>query len=275
MGIYSEYLRLFHKELELNNALDTYEPSLNNPGLVMDITRRLLEVAKNGTILRVGNRIGHLTADFMAFESDSAHTNLFRALVNYCLDITYGWGVDTSLYNRREIDEAILIHDLPENETGDTPDNGSRNESIKLAQDHTYFDDFLNLYTDSESSHCFYIRKLLSEMEDKSTEEGRTLFVADKLSAILMMLCYDDLGCYPHAYYDDQDISEVNKAEIKLCELSHNDGYLLSEIWTVDFLFAREMTRYDDTGFFTAIIIMATLLVHGKWYNWREKQYLP
>ena len=275
MGIYSEYSRVFDKEIRASDIQNICQPLLQKPNLIANITRRLLEIAKNSTVLRCGSRIGHLTVSRIAYESDAAHTNLFRTLANYCLDLTYGWGVDTPLYSRREIDEAILIHDLPENETGDIPDNGSRDENEKLANDHAYFEDFLSLYSINEEGHCYYIKKLLNEMESKSTEEGRILYLADKLSAILMMLCYDDLGLYPYAHYDDPDISDINKAEIKLCEMRYNEGYLLSEIWTVDFLFARELTRYDDTGFFTAVIIMATLLVHGKWYDWREKQYLP
>lgn len=275
MGIYSEYLRILSKELNMEYAaLKSFDsPKLYDSAYFLNITHRIIEIAKNATILRCGNNIGHLTDLRTAFESDSAHTNLVRALVNYAFDFVYGWGKDSPTYTRREVDEAVLIHDLPENDTGDMPDNGTRDEQQKLKKDSQYFDSFLGLYDSSEAKACSHIKRLLKEMDEKSTEEGRIVYLADKTAAIIMMLCYDNLGLYPFARPGDKDVSDINRAEMKFCEIKYRDGFLLSEVWTNDFLFARELTRYDDTGFFTALIIMSTLHVHGKWYEWREKQY--
>ena len=276
MNIQNEYLRILEKELsmETNKAHGETLVELHNAPLILNNSRRIIEVAKNSTVARIGNTIGHLCHNKIAYESVGAHTNLVRTIVNYALDFSYGWGVNTPFYDRREIDEAILMHDLPENEIGDIPDNGTQDKAAKAKIEEAYFDDFLNLHSPSDDNHCFYIKELLNEMNDQSTEEGRILYLADKTAAVIMMLCYDYLGYHPYAYENDEHISIINRAEMKLCELRHGGGYLLSELWTVDFLFARELTKYDDTGFFTAILIMTTLLVNGKWYNWREKQYL-
>lgn len=275
MGVYSEYLRILSKELNVEYAaLKSFDsPKLYDSAYFLNVTHRIMEIAKNATILRCGNNIGHLTDLRNAYESDSAHTNLVRALVNYAFDFVYGWSKDSPTYTRREVDEAILIHDLPENDTGDMPDNGTRDERQKLKEDNQYYDSFLGLYDSSEAKACSHIKRLLKEMEEKSSEEGRILYLADKAAAIIMMLCYDNLGLYPYACPDDRDISEINRAEMKFCDIKYRGGHLLSEVWTNDFLFARELTRYDDTGFFTALIIMSTLHVRGKWYEWREKQY--
>lgn len=276
MAIYSDFVRIMQQETSMQPQFiqNKYSQSLFEPSYFINVARRVLEIAKNGTISRCGNYVGHLSISDSTYESDGSHTNLMRALVNYAFDYIYGWDISPPTYNRREIDEAVLLHDLPENETGDTPDNGSRDETAKMQHDKTYYEDFLHMYAPYESNSCFYISKLLQEMEDKSTEEGRILYVADKLSAIIMMLAYDELGLYPHAFPDDEFISDINRAEMNLCEMRHNDGYLLSELWTVDFLYARELAKFDDSGFFLAILVMTTLLVHGKWYHWREGQYI-
>ena len=111
-------------------------------------------------------------------------------------------------------------------------------------------------------------------MQEKSSPEGRTLYTADKVSAIIMMLCYDKLGLYPGVRPSDKSIAKVDRTEVGFCKKQSNGKILLSELWTVDFLYGREIVQYDDTGYFLAILVMATLLIHGKWYDWREAQYL-
>lgn len=274
-SIFSDYLRIINKEfdMEIRGGRDKCLVELQDPDLVLGISRRMLEIARNSTVLRFGNRAGHLTQDKIAYESDGAHTNLVMALVDCVLDMIYGWGNNPPNYDRREITEAVRMHDLPENETGDTPDNLSRDETQKLNEDFHYFEDFLNLHPKHDSSHTHYVKKLLGEMEYRTSEEGRIIYLADKLAAIIMMLYYDQAGLYPYALENDPNISEINRVEMKLCELHFGKGYLLSEMWSIDFVFARELVKFDDTGFFTAVLVMTTLLVHNKWYAWREEQY--
>ena len=44
-------------------------------------------------------------------------------------------------------------------------------------------------------------------------------------------------------------------------------------MWAVDFFKMRKFNELDGSGFFTAIIVMYTLIVKGHWYTWREKDY--
>ena len=64
---------------------------------IRNTTIRLLEIAKNSTVLRCGLVLGNVTTDKIAYESDGAHTNLMRALVKYAMDFVYGWGNNSLL----------------------------------------------------------------------------------------------------------------------------------------------------------------------------------
>ena len=60
---------------------------------------------------------------------------------------------------------------------------------------------------------------------------------------------------------------------MEICGPHKSGFYKASEMWTIDHLKIRELIRLDDDGFFTALIVMYTLMVNGKWYSWREKDY--
>lgn len=278
MDILREYDRIMEEEEKLfytrHLSCGYRYLTLGRPIEILGTTKRLLEIAKNATIIRCGNNVGHLTDAKISYESDSAHTNLVRSIVKYALDGFYGWGVSPHDYDRNEIDEAILLHDLPENETGDTPDNRSRNEAAKLKNDISYAEYIMTTYRPAYYTHCRKIRRLLKEMEQKSSLIGRLIYVADKVSAIIMMLCYDKLGYYPRVYVGESTLGGITDTEIDMCTKQQDSGMLCSELWTIDYLYGRELIGYDDIGFCTAIVVMATLLVHGHWYKWREEQYI-
>lgn len=242
------------------------------PEFMFNVAIRTIEVAKNSTVLRVGACMGQLSNDDIAYESDGAHTNLVRAIVDWALDTIYGWGNPTPNHSRRIFNEAVLIHDLPENETGDTPDNGTRNEKEKRRMEKKYFNYLLQRY---DTHRAVSISQLLEEMETKSTEDGRLLYVADKTAAIFMQLGYEACGIIPYALTTDTRItkSKINSKAAEICEIPYNNGHLLSEMFTVDYFIIRDLVQHDDSGFFTALLVMLTLIVHNKWYDWRIADY--
>ena len=262
-------LKMISTQIELSRRLfdDGYG--------ITKAAKRILEIARNSTVLRYGNIAGRLTEEDIAYESDSAHTNLVRALVDLAIDFGYGYGFDGLRYSRRTIGEAILLHDLPENITGDTPDNRLRNLEEKRKIESEYFDELCDTYGPVYYRQRHLVQLLHEEMEEKSSTEGRLLYVADKLSAILMMLCYDFMGKTPSITPESKYSKGIDGADLKLCERRSSDGkLLLSELWTIDFLHSRKLNQYDDSGFYTAILIAVTLYASGKWYKWRENQYI-
>lgn len=276
MNILDRYLNILIQEIRFIPAnWESYSLLSSTPMQMYRIAKRVLEVAKNSTITRSGNITGHLSNDRMAYESDGGHTNLMHAMVDYAIDYIYNLSDQCSLYyDDRVIHEAIRLHDLPENKTGDIADNRARDETMKAKIEAEYFTKFGDLYSKSEKPLYQNAMNLLSEMSNKSTKEGCFLYTADKVSAIIMMLTYDQKGLLPFAFPEDRSLSRIPITELRLCERrSPEGGLLLSELWTIDYFYGRNLIQYDKLGFFTALLIMTTLIVHDDWYEWRESQY--
>lgn len=276
MTIQDRYLMILYQEMRFIPAnWESYTLLTSTPTQMYRIAKRILEIAKNSTVIRSGNITGRLTTDGIAYESDGAHTNLMRAMVDYAIDHVYNLSdQELPYYNDRVIHEAILLHDLPENLTGDIADNRKRDELQKAEIETQYYTDFSDNYGDTEKAFYQSVMYLLDEMSKKSSREGCLLYTADKVSAIIMMLAYDQLKLFPHAFANDDSLSNITLRELNLCEMrSPEGGLLLSELWTIDYLCGRNLIQYDKLGFFTALLIMITLIVHGNWYHWRESMY--
>lgn len=274
--LYAQFSHIMERESALHqcNCGDPFLIQAFDPVDFDNLAYRLLEFAKNSTVLRSGDYTAGLTTNQRVHESDAAHTNLFRQLADYAMDYYYGWNAAPPHYERREMDEAIAIHDLPENITGDIPDNRDRDEEEKIRIENSYFGSFLHRYDQSNRSHYRRIEYLLHEMNTQSSEAGRLLYSADKLSAILDRLLADRLEIYPRVDPDSPYLVKYSQEEKDFCTKQPDGKLLQSELWTVDYLYGRCQNAFDDTGIFTATLAMTTLLVHGKWYAWREMHYL-
>lgn len=233
------------------------------------------EIAESSLILRSYNNRYSLTYEKDAFESVGAHTNLTMAIIDRMLGFYYGPDINLpeDEYTYREIMEAIRLHDLPENEIGDIPDNGSGDANEKHAKEESYYHLFSCYYPKQESFFKQRVLNLLEEMNYQLTNIGETLYCADKLSATLITLQYDFRETVPRLHEQDVTASERDRAEMALCDENVNGWHRASEMWTIDYLKERRIVDLDTTGFFTALLIMRTLQVHHKWYAWREKDY--
>ena len=273
MNIFDEYYCIMSCEKILSRK-DWIIPDVNE---LAATTKQLAHVAKNSLVLRSYNLRYHLTNHSKTFESVGAHTNLVEAIVDRALSAIYGSDFDFAEtddgYSYREIVEAVRRHDLPENETGDIPDNGNRNEAEKQARERAFLTDFSNLSPMRELKFDARVTQLLSEMEDKSSLTGRLIFCADKIAALFMTLCYEEVGHSPLMKKHSRYASERDRKEMAMCDFSENGACRASEMWAIDYFKMRELIQYDDNGFFTALIVMYTLMVHGCWYTWREKDY--
>ncbi len=212
---------------------------------------------------------------YQVFESVSAHTTLVQSMVDRALIFEYGPNFKhVSGYGYREIMEAARRHDLPEIIIGDQPDNGERDNERLAKKETSYWKFFSRLSPKCEKSFEDRVNCLLEDMQnDKSSSAAQILYSADKVSAIIAALCGDARGQSPIMRVDGTGASVRECTAIKMCDRHANGFVRASEMWTIDY-FNRKLNKYDKGGFFTAIIVMATLKTHyGTWYHWREQQY--
>ncbi len=267
------YVRILHQEKNLTDH--SWLKILDNPRTILGQTIQLLETAKSSTLPRVYIKRYNLDPSDIAYESIGAHANLGSALVDRAImNICDGYPSYAKLgYSYRQIMQAFRRHDLPENVIGDQPDDGTRDDKALAVKEHRYFKAYSQLSPKNENEDEGKIRQLLKEMEEKSSDIGRLLHCSDKTIAIITSLCYDLFGKSPKLAKNAPNVSEIDIKNMSFCDYHDGNLYKASEMWTVGFFKTRQTFIYDDYGFFTAILIMATLLINGTWYAWREKDY--
>lgn len=270
--IAEEFTVTFRNEEKLANAHWTI-PNFNE---LFGICYRLGEIAQSSLVLRSYSKTYLSCKEDFAYESVGAHTNLMISLVLEALRFynTKEIYLAAEGYNMHNIIEAIQLHDLPENIIGDIPDNGSFDHDEKRAEEVRYYDNYKKYYPSFPRQYFCKTFQLLDEMEAKNSEIGRLLYCADKASAIIFSLQQDHNGIPPMLSRNNKCVSKRDREEMALCDLERDKKYRASEMWTIDWFKMRKLIKYDDTGFFTALIIMRTLQVNGCWYFWREKDYV-
>lgn len=275
-AVAEQYHAIMNEEAKLSN--NTWDIVAADE--MWGIARQIAEYATASTVLRSYNWNYGLTDDRCTrttFESDGGHTNLMAAIVDRALAYIYGPNVHYTEdgYTYREVLEATRRHDLPENETGDIPDDGARDEDAKIEADYAYQRKFSQLSPSRECENEKRIRRLLSEMEGKTSPTGKLIYLADKVSAIIAVLSCD-ARCekFPSKNILADDLTPRDIEEMAICSIEIKyHTYLASEMWTIDYFKSRRLVRYDDTGFITALLVMYTLQTHGHWYRWREESY--
>ena len=282
--IIDEYQRIMIGESRIanTNSIPASSIFLTSPMEVYNLTEQIAEIAKSSLLPRGYIERYGLDDSNIAYESIAAHTNLAMALVDRALSYYYGpnfgepsseWPCTIDGYSYREIMEAIRIHDLPENDIGDWPDNDSTNGEEKSRLEQRYLQRFYQTYSHHEQKLGDSATRLFKEMDNSHSVTGRLLHLADKTAAIIITLCYDDAKAPPLIHRDNPTLSERDRQEMEICDWHKNGFCKASEMWTVDHFRIRKPIELDDDGFFTAIIVMYTLMVNGKWYSWREEDY--
>lgn len=225
-------------------------------------------------------------------ESVAAHSFVMERLTKMVLEILYkddienGRKLKDTGHTLDEVTEAASRHDLPENLISDIADNGSFNRDEIAEAEQKYWENY-SKYSLRSPEYERNVNQLLDEMNAKSTVLGQILYLSDKVSRLISTLTSDFLSRKediqrdhfsdvksPRMWEKDESLSIRDRKEMELCDSNENGYYKASEMWTVDFLHIRRISRYDHTGYFTAILIMATLAVNAMWYKWRENDYI-
>ena len=259
----------------------------HQPNHIYQDVIQILEVARSSTIPRVFLNDYNVYKGECIYESTSAHANLFKEVFTRALDdfeycantlddsnsIKKIIANEVKCYSKDEMYAAITLHDLPENEIGDYPDNESCDVSLKHQQEYLYCTDYVKMYARKDSDFGKHVLELIQSMGTKDSLVGQLLYLADKTSAVLNVLSYDHFNIPVLIHTESPHASRLNLAAMERCDY-HKDGYYrASEMWTIDFFELRQFCQYDRTGYFTALIIMYTIIVHRKWYAWRKSTY--
>ena len=289
-AILTEYQRIMENEARVNKPPEFFLPgsipssaSVLSATEVYKMTLQIAEIAKSCLVPRGYVERFNLNDSEIAHESVGAHTLLVMTLVDRALSHYYSpefgnkdtceWPITLDGYSYREIMEAVRIHDLPENEIGDIPDNGSFDRGKKDKLEYAYLRQFSEAYPDHEKDLAHFSLELFTQLGKRRSNTGRLIFLADKAAALIISLCYDSIGMSPVIHENDSTLSKRDIQEMEPCDYCRNGYYKGSEMWAVDYFHIRKFAELDHDGFFTAIIVMYTLIVNGRWYSWREKDY--
>lgn len=269
-----EYDRIIEQEKIFLDSSGSYIPLSSEEAY--NTSYQILEIASSALVSRVYNREYNVTKESIAYESVSAHTNLGIALIDRFWMFIYGPDALKTIdgYSYREVTEAFRRHDLPENIIGDIPDNGNRDDAKKAIEEHDYWQSFSDCSPGRDSDSERKIAELLEKMEKRKPPTGNMLYAADKVSAIIITLCYDRQGLFPKKSRHSPTASSKELRAMSFCDFCDHGMYRASEMWTIDYLKLRNIAKYDQYGYFTSLMVMLTLIVNQKWYDWREKDYL-
>lgn len=280
--LFNEFYRIIANEKYASNGVVTM-PNCPAPE-VLGIVQQLECVIKSSFVPRCcTTRYGHFPPKQLAPESVSAHTNLMQVIIDRVLSYEYGPYFEKTEdgFVYREIMEVARRHDLPENAIGDIADNGNRNDKELARAERAYLRAFAQASPSREAVFEDRVRQLQCNMDEKRGFSGRLLYAADKVSAILVTLGYDAEDQPPTMTTNFEDASAKETKSMALCEFrTQKTGKIgeyeickASEMWTIDYFKIRKLYQYDDTGLITAILVMYSLVVNGKWYAWREADY--
>ena len=277
MNITDQYTKIMNNERKLAKRGLGWAPIMEANEAYRTATR-LVEVVANSFVKRGYNTKYHVSGYATMSESVGAHTNLVSDILRKYLRYEYGNGsVTTDGYDFLTVLEAAGRHDLPENKTGDIPDDGNRDEVAKRKTEQDYLCWYSGLAPSRDEDYEKGIFNLLNEMEEKCSVTGRALYMADKISALIvtLYLSFSREHETPYIMMNDPSASARDLEEIQIIRESDGDmnsrrHFKASEMWAVDYFISREIVQYDDDGFFTALVVMMTLLLNdGKWYRWR------
>lgn len=288
---------VFRKVMEHEKSLSSHNWNLDllNANGIMDDLQYIKAFIASGTVSRSFNSPPYNKASFhVAPESVAAHALLVSRIASRALERTrkpasfiFQWlnailhwlmllihlrEPDSMSYTKDEILEAVLRHDLPENVIGDIPDDGTRNDIELSKQEQEYWMELRKHGTNKNFEKKVY--RLLKEMQQKSSRDGRLIYAADKASAILRTLYEDKIGDPARMSLDYKHASDNDKKAMAICDDKTDDKCRASEMWTINYFKLAKSVKHDETGYMTALIVMMTLEINGKWYNWRADDYL-
>ena len=166
-----------------------------------------------------------------------------------------------------QLDDFIFgaeIHEIGELLTGDTIDDGERNEEDKGILETLEIRTYLRDCAPSEELSRGLL--IFEEMRDKKTDFGKTLYFLDKIEAILQTIYYESLGYPGRLSYKENHYGSVSKRDKREREFTGSDK--IADNWAYGFVKKAEQLDFKFTHEFFEIMQTAVQDVRGRPFSW-------
>lgn len=203
--------------------------------------------------------------DFTRSESDAEH--VFGCII-LAMNIMEVFPYLIPVERRYKVIQCLAVHELGENDTGDVPDDGTRDDAKKDADEFEYVREYLSHWgLDSmESANAQQILKVFREMQEKSTELGRFIYCVDKTEAILQNLIYETEGRTGSFEVKKKFVKEMSERDRMEVEATKSDK--VADNWAYGFYIRYRNLEYFDIFF--SIIRAAAKDVRGEDFKWLD-----
>lgn len=208
---------------------------------------------------------------FMAEEMYETAWKIFEVSKNACYFFPFSHaieGADEPTYPPRTVGGHLIL-------------TSAIAEAALDAKYETEFGNEMLFFTRTDDGYSYrdimgHIRSRdFSETELLSFSTGRLIYLSERTAEIILALTMDMLTPEPPMVAENSTrASELERREMRLCDFSYKGKCKISEMMSIDFFALRKFVDYDENLFFTALILMCTLIVNNCWYSWRELQYL-
>ena len=213
--------------------------------------------------------------DFTRSESDAEH--VFGCIM-LAMNVMEIFPYLIPVERRYEVIRCLAVHELGENDTGDVPDDGARDNAKKDADEYEYVRNYLSCWDITSAGaggdliypQCMksvsaqQILKVFREMQEKSTELGRFIYCVDKTEAILQNLIYETQGRTGSFEGKKKFVKEMSERDRMEVEATKSDK--VADNWAYGFYDRCRNIEYFDIFF--SIIRAAAKDVRGEDFNW-------
>lgn len=168
---------------------------------------------------------------------------------------------------KEKLDDYLFgatIHEMGELLTGDTMDDGERNEQHKDFLETLEIRTYLRQCAPTEE----YSRglKIYEEMRDKKTDFGKTLYFIDKLEACLQAIYYEAMGAPGRISKKEYFYGSISNRDKREREYTGSDK--IADTWSHLFVRKAEKLEFKFVNEFLDILETAIQDVRGVSFSW-------
>ncbi len=194
-------------------------------------------------------------------ESDLEHIAGMQMLIRL-----FSWHYP-EIVPKDQLDDFIFgaqIHEMGEITTGDTVDDGARDEVKKEVFETFEIRNYLHLTAPKEEAERGI--RIFKEMQDKETDFGKTLFFFDKLEAVLQTIFYESMGYPGRLSYKENHYGGISERDKRQRDFTGSDR--IADTWSYGFSRRVDKLNFQHADVFKAVVHAAIIDVRKKPFSW-------